>query len=232
MRERTNTFYCFSPPAMLATFIIEIVLLIITIVRYKSSLVRNITIALLAFLAIFQLAEYNICGRFGFDAAAWSSIGFIAITVLPPLAIHLIQTISKRGHSLVYWMAYATAVPWLVFFVRSQTFSGHVCAGNYAIFQLANNYGGWYFIYYYFWLFLGLGMALYFAFYSKKRIQEALILQAVGYLVFLLPTAVTNTVQPSTISALPSIMCGFAVFYALILVFGILPRLVDKNQQS
>ena len=75
-------------------------------------------------------------------------------------------------------------------------------------------------------------MALYFAFYSKKRIQEALILQAVGYLVFLLPTAVTNTVQPSTISALPSIMCGFAVFYALILVFGILPRLVDKNQQS
>lgn len=216
---------------MLATFIIELALAGYTLVRYKSTLVRNLAIALLTFLAIFQLSEYNTCDRFGLQAAAWSSIGFVAITLLPPLAVHLIQAISKRGHILIHWAAYATAVPWLIFFVRPETFSGHVCAGNYAIFQLANNYGGWYFTYYYFWLLFGLGMSFYFAFTAtKKHLQQALILQAVGYLVFLLPTAITNTVRPSTISGLPSIMCGFAIIYAIILVFGILPLHADKSR--
>jgi len=226
----TDKLYCFSPPAMLATFIIELVLAAYTLIRYKSNLVRNLAVALLVCLAVFQLAEYNTCGRFKLQAAAWSSIGFVAITLLPPLAIHLIQAISKRGHTLIHWLAYASAIPWLIFFVKPSTFSSHVCAGNYAIFQLATHYGGYYFAYYYFWLFTGLGMCLYFAFKSaKKMTQEALILQAVGYLVFLLPTAMTNTLKPSTISGLPSIMCGFAILYALFLVFGILPRQAAKT---
>jgi hypothetical protein len=224
----TGNLYCFSPPAMLATFIIELILAVYTLIRYKSSLVRNLSVGLLICLAIFQLAEYNTCGRFGIQAAAWSSIGFVAITLLPPLAVHLIQAMSKRGLKLIHWLAYASSVPWLIFFVQPSTFSGHVCAGNYAIFQLADHFGGWYFAYYYLWLFVGLGMALFFAFSAKKKMQEALILQTVGYLVFLLPTALTNTVKPSTIAGLPSIMCGFAVLYALILVFGILPRHVDR----
>ncbi len=231
MKNRANTLFCFSPPAMMATFVIELWLAIYTLLRYKSSTARHLTVALLAFLAIFQLAEYNTCGRLGLQAAAWSSIGFVAITFLPPLAIHLIQVISKRGHALLHWLAYASAVPWLVLFAHSSTFSGHVCAGNYAIFQLSSHYGGIYFLYYYFWLFVGLGMALFFAFQSKKQItQQALILQAVGYLVFLLPSAVTNTLKPSTIDGLPSILCGFAVLYALILVFGILPHQGAKRR--
>ena len=229
MTKYNDKLFCFSPPAMLVTFIIELVLAVYTLVRYKSNLVRNITVALLTCLAIFQLSEYNTCGRFKLQAAAWSSIGFVAITLLPPLGIHLVQAISKKGHALVHWVAYATALPWLILFIKPSTFSSHVCAGNYAIFQLATHYGGWYFAYYYAWLFIGLGACLYLAFKSAKKVtQESLILQAVGYLVFLLPTAVTNTLKPSTISGIPSIMCGFAVLYALFLVFGVLPRQADK----
>ncbi len=214
---------------MVATFIIELVLAGYTLIRYKSNLVRNLAIILLVLLAIFQLAEFNTCGRFGLQAAAWSSIGFVAITLLPPFAIHLTQAISRKGHPQIHWLAYATSVPWLIFFIKPSTFSGHVCAGNYAIFQLASHYGGFYFAYYYFWLFIGIGLALVYAFKSSKNsIRESLILQATGYLVFLLPTALTNTVKPSTIAGLPSIMCGFALLYALILIFGILPRQSTK----
>ncbi len=216
---------------MLATFIIELALALYALIRYKSNIARNLSIALLVLLAVFQLAEYNTCDRFGLQAAAWSSIGFAAITLLPPLAIHLIQVISNRGPKLLHWAAYATAAPWMVLFIHPSTFSGHECAGNYAIFQLASHYGGAYFLYYYFWLFVGLGLALFFAFQAKKAtVQESLILQAVGYLVFVLPTAITNTLKPSTIDGLPSILCGFAVLYAIILVFGILPRQATKTQ--
>lgn len=217
---------------MLATFVVELALAVYLLIRYKSNKVRNLSVALLTLLAIFQLAEFNTCGRFGVEGVAWSGIGFVAITLLPPLAIHLIQVISRRGHAIIHWFAYITAVPWLVFFVRPQTFSGHVCAGNYAIFQLANNYGGWYFTYYYFWLLLGLSMALYFAFNAKTRVMQALLLQVAGYLLFFIPTAVTNTIKPSTIMGLPSIMCGFAVIYAVVLVFGILPRAGKTNHSS
>jgi hypothetical protein len=84
--------------------------------------------------------------------------------------------------------------------------------------------GGWYFGYYYTWLFVGIALSLYFAIKAKSLVREALILQAAGFLVFVLPTGIVNDVSPKTISGIPSIMCGFAVLYALILVFAIVPR--------
>jgi Na+-driven multidrug efflux pump len=86
--------------------------------------------------------------------------------------------------------------------------------------------------YYYFWLFVGIGMALYFSLHGLQRIREALILQVFGYLTFILPTAIVNTLNPKTISGIPSIMCGFAVLYALILVFGIVPRTLTPKSAS
>jgi len=45
-----------------------------------------------------------------------------------------------------------------------------------------------------------------------------------GYLVFLIPTALANSVKPETRRGIPSIMCGFAVLYAIILALYILPK--------
>ena len=39
----------------------------------------------------------------------------------------------------------------------------------------------------------------------------------VGYLVFMVPTITANALNPSTLEGLPSIMCGFAVIFAVIL---------------
>jgi hypothetical protein len=218
---------------MVATMVIEVSLLIYTLWHDKLNTLSRLVIAILFFLALFQLSEYNVCGGEGINAATWSRIGFAAITMLPAFGTHLIQVISKHRWRFITWLAYATAILWEgVFLLGNKAFSGHVCAGNYVIFQLKNDVGFWYFGYYYAWLFIGIGLSLYLAHKMKNHnVRKALILQATGYLVFLLPTTIANTLKPSTVSGIPSIMCGFAVLYALILVFGILP-ILSRNKDD
>ena len=67
----------------------------------------RLTAATLALLALFQLCEFHVC-RSGWIAGTWSRIGFIAITMLPPLGIHIIQNISKRGWRGITWIAYTS----------------------------------------------------------------------------------------------------------------------------
>ncbi|MGZ6005232.1 MAG: histidine kinase N-terminal 7TM domain-containing protein [Candidatus Saccharimonadales bacterium] len=224
MRKKFGEFYCFSPPAMLATFLIETGLAIYTLWRYKMTTTVRIAVSMLICLAVFQLAEFNICGRSNSQAANWSRIGYVAITLLPPLGTHLICTIARLKAKVLKWAAYGTGILFAATFgLSSQAFNGHVCAGNYAIFQLADNVAGAYFIYYYAWLFAAIGLALYLSLKATQKVREGLLLLVVGYLSFLLPTGLVNAVNPKTINGIPSVMCGFAVIFAIILAFGIVP---------
>jgi hypothetical protein len=215
---------------MVATCITEVLLFICTVIRYKMTVLTRLTSVTLLLLALFQLCEFHVC-RSGWIAGTWSRIGFMAITMLPPVGIHIIQHISRRGWKPLTWIAYFTGAVFagVLGFSRT-TFDGHVCAGNYAIFQLAPRLGGLYFGYYYIWLFIGIGISLYFSIKANVHIREALILQAMGFLVFVLPTGIVNDLNPQTISGIPSIMCGFAVLYALILVFAIVPRVLNDQK--
>jgi len=97
-----------------------------------------------------------------------------------------------------------------------------MCTGNYAVFSLAGRLGGVYFVYYYIWLIIGIGLSLIYSTVSTRKVQRLLVLQVCGYLSFLLPTGIVNTINPQTIAGIPSVMCGFAVIYAFILVFSII----------
>ncbi len=231
MARRNLGFYCFSPPVMVATCVIESSLLIYTLVRYKLNTLTRVVAAMLFFLALFQLAEYNVCGGFGTSGATWSRVGFVAITMLPALGIHLIQTISGRGWPALKWFAYVNALGWvLLFTLNTHAFDGHVCAGNYVIFQLNHIADSYYYHYYYSWLLIGIGLSFYWTRGAKKVIRESLLLVVAGYLVFLLPTTLVNTLNPATTAGIPSIMCGFAVIFAVMLVFGIMPIMDDANR--
>jgi hypothetical protein len=229
MRYQKNKLYCFSPPVMIATFAIESMLFVYTIVRYRMSPLGRIIAALLAFLAIFQFSEYHVCTP-DMAQASWSRVGFVAITLLPALGIHLVQEISGRGSRLITGTAYGTSILFAgAFGLNSAAFVGHVCAGNYAVFQLASPLGGLYFAYYYFWLLFGIGLAWYYADKVKPNIRKALHLQIVGYVSFILPTSLVNAINPQTLEGIPSIMCGFAVTYAMVLVFGIVPLVLKRR---
>lgn len=211
---------------MIVTFVIEIALLVLVLLRYsvRSVRVRLITLSLL-FLAIFQLAEYNVCGGMGLHAADWSRLGFIAITTLPPLGLHLVLAIA--GKTTGEWrklplVAYLNALVWIVVFgFTNKAFSSYMCEGNYVIFQMRSPYDTWYLLYYAFWLTLAIGLALYSMYQVGKRRRRALELMVIGYLLFILPTMIVMSINRATIEGLPSIMCGFAMVYAAILAFGV-----------
>lgn len=221
--------FCFSPPVMIATFVIEAVLLTYVILRYRMSPLGRIVAATLACLALFQFAEYHVCGLETMPAN-WSRVGFVAITLLPALGIHLVQEIAQRRSKVVLGAAYATSIMFAgTFGLNMSAFQGHVCAGNYAVFQLASPIGGLYFAHYYFWLALGIGLCWYYARKAKPNVRQALKLQAVGYLSFIIPTGLVNAINPHTLVGLPSIMCGFAVTYAIILAFAVTPLILRKR---
>jgi len=211
---------------MLATFAIEICLLIATFLRYKLNHIAKLCIAVFFFLALFQLSEYFVCGGAGVTAANWSRIGFVAITTLPALGIGILHELAGKKDKLLVHLSYGSALAWMILFGFSErAFAGSQCTGNYVIFQLKHTLGGIYFSYYYGLLFLGIALGLYWALQvkaSKKR--QTLLAMVAGYLVFLVPTTIANTVSPATKAGIPSVMCGFAILFALILFGLVLPK--------
>jgi hypothetical protein len=232
---KTNKLYCFSPPIMLATFAIEIICALYVLLRYKLNPVTRLAASVLVGLAVFQLAEYNVCeGSWGVDSLTWARIGYVAITLLPPLGLHLATRIAGQKQPLLVGLAYASAAVFAFIFL----FVGHgmqsqECLGNYVIFAIAPWAVVPYTMYYYGWLMVTVGYALRAAQNSSVAlIKKALYALALGYLAFIIPTTAANIVDPSTVAGIPSIMCGFAVILAIILTGFVVPNFQATNKKS
>ena len=218
---------CFSPPVMIATFFIEVILAIHTIWRYKLNPVTRLASLVLINLAIFQLAEFNICeGAFGMDSLSWSRLGYIAITALPPLGFHLATKLAgDTKRNFFVGLAYFFGLAFALFFAFSGIgITSQACLGNYVIFNTTLFASFLYAIYYYGWLIIGTIYSFKTAQKSTPRQKSALIALSIGYLTFILPTTTVNIIDPSTLAGIPSIMCGFAVLLALILSGKVLPE--------
>ncbi|HSE29455.1 MAG TPA: hypothetical protein VLA77_02630 [Candidatus Saccharimonadales bacterium] len=218
--------FCFSPPVMIATFFIEIILALAVIWKYKLNPISRLVVLILLFLAIFQVAEFMICEAWGFGSLAWSRVGHVAITMLPPLGIHLAYEIAGAKKRALLLPAYLTAGAFVVFFLFvGGSLETAACLGNYVIFEMAKSAVWLYVLYYYGWLFATIWLCNKLIEQTKKvKTKHALYGLAAGYAAFILPTATVNLIDPSTVAGIPSIMCGFAVLLALALVFWVLPK--------
>ena len=231
---KSDKLYCFSPPVMIATFAIETFLLLYVLFRYRRTPLVWLSAVLLAGLATFQLAEFFVCQ--GAVGMTWAYIGLVAITVLPPLGLHVVMEVAGRVHKSVLAFSYGSAVVFIgIFLFASQGISSQECLGNYVIFTIAP-WAVWpYAAFYYGWLFVAGG----YAWFSSRKItslwqRRALYALIIGALTFLVPTAIVNLLDPMTVAGIPSIMCGFAVLFAIILVGLVLPWYYkaegDKNK--
>ena len=232
---KTDKFYCFSPPVMLATFIIEIACAVYVLWRYKLTPVTRLAASILIGLATFQLAEYNICeGAWGVDSLAWARIGYVAITLLPPLGFHLATKLAGQKQTVLVTAAYGVAALFSIFFLFvGNGIQSEQCLGNYVIFSTASWAIGPYAVYYYGLLLMAVGYAWQAGKTLKSRNQKkSLYALAIGYLAFIVPTTTVNIIDPSTIAGIPSIMCGFAVLLALVLTFVVLPRYYGKGRKT
>jgi hypothetical protein len=241
MRRRSGVvFHCFSPPVMVATFLIEIGLAAYVVWRYHMTNYTRLIVALLVGLGVFQFAEYFVCTGFGMHGETWSRLGFVSISTLPPLGLHLMHVLAGKRAGKLVWTAYATLAAFSAFFLLyTHAFQGYQCTGNYVIFQIGAPVTLLYSLYYYGWILTSLVLGGHWLrSYARhhggkaalKQVQTIRALIA-GYLAFLLPVAIVNTINPQTIDGIPSIMCGFAVLLALVLGFYILPRVGEKRRK-
>jgi hypothetical protein len=111
------------------------------------------------------------------------------------------------------------------FLISSSALAAHECTGNYVIFQIGVGASQAYGLYYYGWLLAAIWLG-----YRQlkngrlpKKSSQAVVGLIVGYFIFLIPTGIANTVTPASRDGIPSIMCGFAIFFALILALHITP---------
>lgn len=230
--KNSTSFYCFSPPVMIATFAIEIFLAMYVLFRYQpNNTVKLIVITLFA-LAMFQLAEYNVCG--GSNGQIWSRVGYVSITALPVLGLHLLNRFRGLGLTYLNKVAYLSMGFLMAYFAFSpNAFAGYECTGNYVIFQMTSFMTSVYMLYYYGWLMaaVGLGLKHLLRKDTPKEQKQPIKALLVGYAVFIVPTAIVITINPSAASGIPSIMCGFAVLFALLLGGKIAPHASEVKRR-
>ena len=216
---------------MLATFLIEISFALYILWRYKLNNISRLVVAILASLATFQAAEYMVCGGVGMQPGMWSRLGYSAITLLPPLGIHLSLAIAGKKQAYLLGAAYATAAAFIAYFVFiTHAITGQTCYANYAVFEGGTAFSGLlYLAYYYGWLAAGVFISLKNAI---GKVATPLRWLAAGYMSFIIPTTLANIIEPSTIAGIPSIMCGFAVLLAFILTLRVTPETIPKADNN
>ncbi len=230
MNQPKTGLFCFSPPVMIATFAIEVGLAIYTLWNYNRSKIRSLVVALLVLLAAFQLAEYMICEAVGLDSLTWARIGYVAITLLPPIGIHLAYEIAESKKRPLLRASYASAGAFVIFFALiGHSIVSQACLGNYVIFDMAPGSSWGYALYYYGFVTAAMVLCALLAKGLEPARKKALALLAYAYAAFLLPTTTVNLLAPSTIQGIPSIMCGFAVILAVILGVWIMPVVGSKK---
>lgn len=234
MKYDRSNLYCFSPLVMIITFVSEIIMAAYTVWRYKMNEIARVILAMLIFLAIFQLAEYMVCEGSIIGNITWSRLGFMAITMLPPLGIHAVYAIVKTERRLLLYPAYMLAAGFLLFFLAGGgAISGYECLGNYVIFQVAPGLGGLFGAYYY--ILLAIGAALAWRYYFRVKAdntKRALTGFVMGYATFIVPTATVNIISPDTVRGIPSIMCGFAALLSIAMVVLVIPNAGKLKKQS
>lgn len=142
-----------------------------------------------------------------------------------------LNAVSRLAALLLLFLAAFQLAEFMVCTGSASTTMWWTRLGNYVIFELAPWAGGLYTLYYYGWLAIGIALATHFARHiRRKRTRLALIGLIAGYGAFIIPTVAVNLVSPDTIRGIPSIMCGFAVLFAFILVGWVLPMSHKKKR--
>lgn len=225
--------YCFSPPVMLATLLIELTFAAYVLWRYKFTPIARLIVSLLLLLAVFQGTEFLLCGGFAVNGGVWSRIGYGAITLLPPLGIHLAYLLANKKAGVVVGASYISAAAFLGYFAFvTQAISGHTCYANYVTFDTATGSILPYSLYYYGWLFIGTFLAFSWAPKLDKHRRAALYALMAGYLALLIPTTTVTLLWNETLAAIPSIMCGFAIILAGLLTLKVAPESIKLRKRG
>ncbi len=221
-KQSTNTLFCFTPLVSLATFIIEISFALYLLFKYRTTRFSRIGIALLVCLGLFQFSEYLICMEPQYTDL-WIKIGYIAITLLPALGIHLISIITRRHTTLMSSSYIYAGVLVVAIVLIPQVALVATCQPDFVDITMSTWFGQFHGAYYIAYLLA----AVYTLWYSlHKHIgdssEEKWLL--ISYAAFIVPTVVLFYLKVISHLVLPSVMCGFAALATIIFIMIVTPR--------
>lgn len=223
-----STLFCFTPLVSLSTFFIEILLAIYVIFKYKQTRFNRLAVIIIVLLGTFQLSEYMLCTTD--DQLLWAKIGTASIALLPAMGLHLISLIAGKSRLVTAGYVFAAGIVGLIFFLPSLTINIH-CTGNFVILLPQDIYIQIFMYYYVGFLLIGV-WNLTAALMTNNKHHRELFWLLVAYLSFIVPTIFVYAYFANTREAVPSIMCGFAIFMAIILVLKVIPGFNNKIHKS
>ncbi len=211
----------YSPGLSIATATFEITVAIWALRGPGNRSIIRTTAAILLFLAGYQIFEVGICAN---SAASGflPRLAFIDVAWLPPLGLLLIAKLQRPRSRLTYGNAYAmfaAALGIVVWIALDGGFvSSSVCNTLFARYTNPmprfTIYAGFY------WLGL-LGMIVHSGYgvrtCSDPHRRRLLFQVFAGTLAFLIPSLVVSSYLAPAEGALPSVMCHFALIFAVFL---------------
>lgn len=161
-------------------------------------------------------------------------LGLVSITFLPPLGVLLAADVTNLKH-WVNWAGFICGIALSVYYlIVPNAFNLQTCNPFYAVYTypLGNLYGIFYFGFIGWALILiGIGWIVN-GRKSRKDLNKKAALVLIGYLSFLVPMAITVVVDFSTSSAIPSIMCKYALLLATTLLIFSFQYRRDANSEN
>jgi len=164
------------------------------------------------------------------DANFWGRFGFLAYNILPALGLHFAYSLTNRKNLSIY-LVYSFPIFFGLIAVLSKDFVARVeCSTIYIIVDHSWSvmWGNIYGLYYAFFIVL---TALVFldAIKTEKNKQQKKIFKVglIGILAFTVPTFILVMIFPALNIAFPSILCEFAVLFAIFLFYMI--GLIEKS---
>jgi hypothetical protein len=169
----------------------------------------------MALLQIYQLTEFLIC--IGVDQNITGRIAFTAITLLPPMG-HFMSAKLIGWKYKDYWVSFALGIAYSIFYIFAPKSVELVdCNPLYAIYSYP--YPILYGMYYFGILFYSIALiVLHMIKNRKKESKKTNLWTILGYSTFLIPMGImVFLVNVDFGTAIPSIMCKYAILVAIIL---------------
>jgi len=225
---------CFTPAISLTSAIIEFALAAVMIFFFKKSKLKNFLTVFIILLGLYQISEFMLCTSS--SPKFWAAFGFLIYLFLPALGLHsaLFFTNRKRNLFLLYVIPIVASI--IVFSIPNFITVAR-CDGVFiyvsTAFTISSSlpFAIFYYLYvaYYFIFLISIGLVL---LYEAKKRENKLLRQMnyvflIGIGLAVLPTFVLLVLFPSIRWNFPSVLCAFAIFMAIAMVFAM--YLKDRN---
>ncbi len=194
-------------------FCVELVLLI-NVLYFSKSRYKNLSVVILALLALYQFFEFLICGM-GLKESFVIYLAFVTISFLPPNGLLLIARVNKINFKKFQSLIFVPPLFFSLYYLLTiKEFRVRECSVIYVSYHypLGFLYGLFYYI--------PILIALYIAFKnllksSDQTLRKNNSILIFGYLSFLVPMIVALFIYPDSINFIESLMCKFAFVLSL-----------------